>query len=210
MFFYVDLTNMTVTKETQVQKCIHNMETWKKLLLSKRKMSDDKDVELKGENPLMNVTNIKGDNLSLNLTNGSPDNVTNGTEYVTANKVPKLAEDCNHSNMSQDLLDSKELSCDIHNQSKQFIHSASTAGAQSGSQIKNTYSKQVLGCDQFIENFSCIYDALLWASNGRDPNLKDVCDLPHQIQGADHIQVLVTGSIHLVGGTLGIVSDEYN
>ena len=200
---------MTVTKESQVQKCIHNMDTWKRLLMSKKKMSDDNNVELKGENPSMNVTNIKGDNLSMNLTNGSQDNVTNGTGYVTANKVPRLAEDCNHSNISQDL-DSKELSCDIHNQSKQFIYSASTSGAQSGSQIKNTRSRQVLGCDQFIENFSCIYDALLWASHGRDPNLKDVCDLPHQLQGADHIQILVTGSIHLIGGTLGIVSDDYN
>lgn len=90
-----DLTNMTVTKETQVQKCIHNMDTWKRLLMSKKKMSDDNNVELKGENPSMNVTNIKGDNLSMNLTNGSQDNVTNGTGYVTANKVPRLAEDCN-------------------------------------------------------------------------------------------------------------------
>lgn len=204
---------MTVTKETQVQKCIHNMDTWKRLVMSKRKMSDGNDVELKGENPSMNFTNnvdIKGDNSSVNLTNSSQDNATNGTEYVTANKVFKLAEDCNHSNISQDLLDSKELSCDIHSQSKQFIHSASPSEAQPGSQIKNTHSRQILGCDQFIENFSCIYDALLWASHGRDPNLKDVCTLPHQIQGADHIQVLVTGSIHLVGGTLGIVSDEYN
>jgi len=51
----------------------------------------------------------------------------------------------------------------------------------------------------------CINDALLWLAGGRDPVLNGTFlgpDLPESLQEANLIQVLVTGSLHLVGGVL--------
>jgi len=57
----------------------------------------------------------------------------------------------------------------------------------------------------------CINDALLWVSQGRDStlttNYSSVPDLaaPREMLEADQVQVLVTGSLHLVGGVLAAV-----
>lgn len=55
----------------------------------------------------------------------------------------------------------------------------------------------------------CINDALLWLTHGRDlhltPDIQSIPDhpLPIDLVTADQVQVLVTGSLHLVGGALG-------
>jgi len=55
----------------------------------------------------------------------------------------------------------------------------------------------------------CINDALLWLTHGRDPHLtpdlQSIPDnpLPIDLITADQIQLLTTGSLHLVGGVLG-------
>lgn len=62
--------------------------------------------------------------------------------------------------------------------------------------------------------FPCIQDALLWLSCGRDPSLTGellsppAFPPPQRLQEAAHIQVLVTGSLHLVGGVLGVIDPE--
>ena len=70
--------------------------------------------------------------------------------------------------------------------------------------------------------FNCVADSLIWVSRGRDPRLlsSDVlrsCSslnsadrvwiqgLPDSLKRADHIQVLCTGSLHLVGDILGLL-----
>lgn len=195
MFLLLDITNMTVSKETQLQKCQHNMETWKMLSLAKRKYGEIEEVDSQtgsGSSPLKNGvhTNTK--------------NCSNGTSSL---KMSKLTENCNKSNLSSGYVDNSQ-SHDKMDQSKQN-NTASSSGC-TDSQDLDTQKQLGTNCDDFFVNFSCIYDALLWASHGRDQNLKDPCNLPAQIQEADHVQVLVTGSIHLVGGVLGIVSDDYN
>ena len=69
----------------------------------------------------------------------------------------------------------------------------------------NPESDSVLTCI-----FSSIQDALLWATQGRDPNLncaslsKELASTSSCLEGADHIQVLCTGSLHLIGGVIGL------
>ncbi|KAG7177986.1 Folylpolyglutamate synthase-like [Homarus americanus] len=59
--------------------------------------------------------------------------------------------------------------------------------------------------------FPCIRDALLWLSCGRNQSLRGEISVPPaippppQLQEATQIQVLVTGSLHLVGGVLGLI-----
>ena len=57
--------------------------------------------------------------------------------------------------------------------------------------------------------FSSIYTALQWATQGRELSMDTEIDLeeeiPSKLKNVDHIQVLVTGSLHLVGGVLGVV-----
>ena len=64
------------------------------------------------------------------------------------------------------------------------------------------------GSDGRVLQLPCIYDSLLWASHQKDPNLKHVFDLPPQINGVDHVHVLVTGSLYLIGGALGILCNH--
>ena len=60
--------------------------------------------------------------------------------------------------------------------------------------------------------FSCVADSLIWLSRGRDLRLLNddgttvsIHGLPECLQSADHIQVLCTGSLHLVGDILGLL-----
>ncbi|CAC5375902.1 FPGS [Mytilus coruscus] len=195
-----DITNMTVSSETQLQKCQHNMETWKILSLSKRKYGEIEEVT---------EDDSQSGTCSSSLKNGvhtnTENNCLNGTSSL---KKSKLTENCNNSNLSTGHVDYSQ-SHDNVDQSKQNSYTASSSSC-TDSQGLGTPKQLGTNCDNFFVNFSCIYDALLWASHGRDQNLKDPCNLPAQIHGADHVQVLVTGSIHLVGGVLGIVSDDYN
>ena len=50
--------------------------------------------------------------------------------------------------------------------------------------------------------FACVTDALHWSLNGRDPSIfapRPLSTLPDIISCADHIQILVTGSLYLSG-----------
>ncbi|CAL1546948.1 unnamed protein product [Lymnaea stagnalis] len=65
--------------------------------------------------------------------------------------------------------------------------------------------------------FPCIMEALAWATQGRDPLLDFdettkslVPEVPRVLLEKDHIQVLITGSLHLVGGVLGVLAPNMN
>lgn len=58
----------------------------------------------------------------------------------------------------------------------------------------------------------CINEALLWVSGGREPALlgyqeayQGLQEAPQEMQEAPLVQVLVTGSLHLVGGVLALI-----
>jgi len=60
--------------------------------------------------------------------------------------------------------------------------------------------------------FNCIADSLIWVSRGRDPRLLNtdctgvsIQGLPESLKSADHVQVLCTGSLHLVGDILSLL-----
>ncbi|XP_063416834.1 folylpolyglutamate synthase, mitochondrial-like [Mytilus trossulus] len=170
-----DTTNMNFSKETQLQKCQHIMETWKELSRSKTK-----NIEI--------------------------DQFTEVQKSTTSMTNPGLTADCNLNNFSSCHTQSHENV----DQSKQNDYTASSSSS-SGTDLTDECTQKHLAtdCDGFVVNFPCIYDALLWASHGRDDNLKDACMFPSQVRGANHVQILVTGGMHLVGGVLGIVSDDY-
>ena len=60
--------------------------------------------------------------------------------------------------------------------------------------------------------FNCIADSLIWVSRGRDSRLLNedgtavsIQGLPECLESADHVQVLCTGSLHLVGDILSLL-----
>ncbi|XP_059159689.1 folylpolyglutamate synthase, mitochondrial-like isoform X2 [Physella acuta] len=57
--------------------------------------------------------------------------------------------------------------------------------------------------------FPCIYDALVWAAHGRDAAFVGQC-VESPVATAGHVQVLITGSLHLVGGVLGVITPHMN
>ena len=61
------------------------------------------------------------------------------------------------------------------------------------------------------ELFSSILEALHWITQGKDASLPQlIINLPSAklLQKADHIQVLCTGSLHLVGGVLALLEPD--
>ncbi|XP_076343346.1 folylpolyglutamate synthase, mitochondrial-like isoform X2 [Tachypleus tridentatus] len=62
--------------------------------------------------------------------------------------------------------------------------------------------------------FPCILDALCWLSQGRETNFQSELGdfkhtvLPPKLMKASQLQVLVTGSLHLVGGVLAVIDPE--
>lgn len=128
------------------------------------------------------------------------------TEVQNGMTKSGLTADCNLYNLSS----AHCQSLDNVDQSKQNDYTASSSSSRGTDSTDDCTQKQLAtDFDSFVVKFPCIYDALLWASHGRDQNLKDACNVPAQVNGADHVQILVTGGMHLVGGVLGIVSDDY-
>ncbi|XP_022322466.2 folylpolyglutamate synthase, mitochondrial-like isoform X1 [Crassostrea virginica] len=60
------------------------------------------------------------------------------------------------------------------------------------------------------KDFPCISSALSWATQGREPNTstQTIVEIPSTLRNAEHIQILVTGSLHLVGGVLGLIGPD--
>lgn len=64
--------------------------------------------------------------------------------------------------------------------------------------------------------FTNIQDTLAWLSRGTDPFLPGSSnemvegELPEFLRKADHVQVLCTGSLHLIGGILRLIDPDIN
>lgn len=64
--------------------------------------------------------------------------------------------------------------------------------------------------------FTSIQEALTFVTQGKDrdfpiaPNYESTAELPASLKNANHIQVLCTGSLHLVGGALQLLDPELN
>ena len=63
--------------------------------------------------------------------------------------------------------------------------------------------------DSTTKIFNSIYEALFWCSQGKDNDLCSrnhltIKDIPFRLKEADYVQVLVTGSVYLVGGVLTV------
>ncbi|XP_022248044.1 folylpolyglutamate synthase, mitochondrial-like isoform X1 [Limulus polyphemus] len=62
--------------------------------------------------------------------------------------------------------------------------------------------------------FPCILDALCWLSQGRETTFQsELCEFKHivppaKLMEASQLQILVTGSLHLVGGVLAVIDPE--
>ncbi|XP_068239077.1 folylpolyglutamate synthase, mitochondrial-like [Palaemon carinicauda] len=73
------------------------------------------------------------------------------------------------------------------------------------------YSERLPASDVPSIIFPCILDALLWLSCGRCQSLQGemvtppAFPPPEELREASHVQILVTGSLHLVGGLLGVI-----
>lgn len=63
--------------------------------------------------------------------------------------------------------------------------------------------------------FPCINDALTWTVSSRDSNFNAnhhsmYTQRPKKMLEADNLHVLVTGSLHLIGGVLALIDPELN
>ncbi|XP_069799938.1 folylpolyglutamate synthase, mitochondrial isoform X4 [Dendropsophus ebraccatus] len=78
-------------------------------------------------------------------------------------------------------------------------------------------SDRLLNCNSLV--FPCISHALQWATQGRDPDFScpDTNHLHHHpvassgsvlLREAAHVQILITGSLHLVGGALKLLDQS--
>ena len=60
--------------------------------------------------------------------------------------------------------------------------------------------------------FSSISDTIRWLSCGKDPSIEKPKEggpeIPSKLALAEHVQILVTGSLHLVGGVMKFLGPE--
>ncbi|XP_011676566.1 folylpolyglutamate synthase, mitochondrial [Strongylocentrotus purpuratus] len=113
-----------------------------------------------------------------------------------------------------------QASGSLHQQTVQYtptnvVDQPSSTCNQSGDRTL-TRNLDGTGSDQFVDaklvKLSSMTDALQWAacckdSNLSSPSLHDPTPSNHATS-ANHIQVLITGSLHLVGGVIGILDPE--
>ncbi|KAK4310151.1 hypothetical protein Pmani_018264 [Petrolisthes manimaculis] len=96
------------------------------------------------------------------------------------------------------------------------VSNAPATSEETDKQLQNTEGEEHLddklpASDVPSIIFPCIKDALLWLSCGRNPNITGelltppAFPSPEALQEAAQVQVLVTGSLHLIGGILSII-----
>ena len=60
--------------------------------------------------------------------------------------------------------------------------------------------------------FPCISDTMRWLAYGKDPLIekprKGGPEIPPKLAMAEHVQILITGSLHLVGGVMKFLGPE--
>ncbi|XP_060079095.1 folylpolyglutamate synthase, mitochondrial-like [Ylistrum balloti] len=196
-----DLTNNTVTTESQHSRCLQNKECWINVYQSRTSEAAFTD----------GITNFSS---KRTLQNRNSKGQTNG-----ANK--RLKTNHNGDTMSQSGNQNSsrlpnEVSSDHEDSlSKSVINNESVdASSQKSEQIDCDCP---LTCEMDVNSkvFPSIYNALQWATQGRDPlvvddNELDLNEIPEDLRDPAHIQVLITGSLHLVGGVLRAVGPDYN
>lgn len=120
--------------------------------------------------------------------------------------------------VKDDSLD-KVLHPQILNSIPSPLFSGPNAHGDSQSDFSSHISCNHSNCDNQSDLISCvfpsIYDALRWATQGRDPLLQDevkidLRNIPEDLRDPAHVQVLVTGSLHLIGGVLRVISPDFN
>lgn len=77
--------------------------------------------------------------------------------------------------------------------------------------VKDDLSQPQNGMVIWTEYFPSISKTLSWATQGRDPSIADnikIPCLPNNLKDSDHIQILITGSLHLIGGVLTVINEE--
>ncbi|XP_054710567.1 folylpolyglutamate synthase, mitochondrial-like [Uloborus diversus] len=77
--------------------------------------------------------------------------------------------------------------------------------------VSNSEAQARLQCDNSVL-FSCLKNAVDWlfsSTNEYDPYFSDPTgSLTELLKNADHIQILITGSLHLVGNVLGLIEKK--
>ena len=93
---------------------------------------------------------------------------------------------------------------------KQSVEQDVDSGFESGDSLSSSPERDII--PSYV--FNTIQDGLTWMTQGRDPALDGISPpvavVPQVLREADHIQVLVTGSFHLVGGLLGLIDPDMN
>ena len=93
---------------------------------------------------------------------------------------------------------------------KQSVEQDFDSGFESSDSVNSSPERDII--PSYV--FNTIQDGLTWMTQGRDPALDGISPpvavVPQVLREADHIQVLVTGSLHLVGGLLGLIDPDMN
>lgn len=128
------------------------------------------------------------------------------TELVSENQSELVHDrgDNNNSNKKSELTSSRSI---------QNLDDSGLGSSRIGSEAVSTRctpDQDPMPC--YI--FTTIQEALQWVSKGMNHELetveRDLGPLPKVLQEAEHVQVLCTGSLHLVGGVIGLLDPNIN
>ncbi|XP_033732564.1 folylpolyglutamate synthase, mitochondrial-like isoform X2 [Pecten maximus] len=199
----LDLTNNTVTTESQHSRCLLNKECWTKVHLSRTAsaaLSDD--VTDHSSKRAFQNGNVNGQtNESNKRFKKDQSDVLSGAVNQNSSGLPNGVSRDHEDSLSESVINGKSDETSIHKSCEQ-------SNCDSQSKLPNE-------ADVLSEVFPSIYDAVKWATQGREPLVDDdhkldLNQIPEDLRDPAHIQILITGSLHLVGGVLRAVSPDYN
>ena len=91
---------------------------------------------------------------------------------------------------------------EVNNSSEKMIKEEGLAQSNGGGEENGTAMEAKFN-ESNACTFSCVSDAVTWCgSRGHTPSMND---LPAAVEVAERVQVLVTGSLYLVGMAMGVL-----
>ncbi|KAL3872301.1 hypothetical protein ACJMK2_040234 [Sinanodonta woodiana] len=182
-----DQTNNTVSLESQMKRCLLNKEAWDRLY----------DTEQHGDQEsLLNVATDSTSQLVSDPTQAKKAriDVTNDGQHKNTSAVTDKYD--KHENQMPDAA--------TNGYSSSFF---SSKNCNNQSQRFNQAVEKLVPVSHCLPSIS---HALSLASQGKTlltAELNELPELPSHFKSVDHVQILITGSIHLIGGALRIIHD---
>lgn len=199
-----DQTNNTVTKESQIHRCIENKDTWERLCKESKSSTNGIPVVSNG------FSNYYQASLEQNGTSGVIPEVQNGAppgqKCSESHALPSISHCINWVSKQQWVREKKDV---VNGDVEDIVSGVVDHVVNSELHSKNGQVNAVGGNHIHKQDQGDMLNSFANGSVGNGTVGWDIGD-HGSAGGMPHVQVLITGSLHLVGGALKVLWDRQN